>query len=365
MTTTGRVGRFIGWTTILQLRVRGGNGAEGCRLANGALGGGLIWLSALGTLCLFLCIRWLGRQTRPPGALARALAARSGQKMNEPKALPPGLGPPPSFSLPTFNPRAPSPMNRTQRCLATLALLILTAAVRGESPLNPPKEKWPTSAGGPEQPQDLKIKNLPVGKLVVLGNSITAHGPAPGIGWTGDWGMAASAADKDFVHVLAARLGKAAGGQVKFMARNIADFERGHADYDIAAGMKDELALKPDVVVVAIGENVPELATDEAKAKYAAAFGRLLSTLEANSHPAIFVRSQFWANPTKDEIMKRVSAEHGVTFIDAGALGREPANAARSERKIDHDGVAGHPGDRGMQALADAIFAAIERQAAR
>jgi lysophospholipase L1-like esterase len=256
-------------------------------------------------------------------------------------------------------------MLQLRACALCLLILATTTTARSDSPLNPSANKWPTSAGGPKQAQDLKLKNLPVGKLVVLGNSITAHGPAPAIGWTGDWGMAASAADKDFVHLLAARLGKAAGGQVKFMARNIADFERGHADYDIAAGMKDELALKPDVVVVAIGENVPALASDEAKAKYAEAFDRLLSTLEANSHPAIFVRSQFWADATKDEIMKRVAEAHGAAFIDAGPFGRDPANAARSERQFSNDAVAGHPGDRGMQALADALFAAIEEKAGK
>ncbi len=62
--------------------------------------------------------------------------------------------------------------------------------------------------------------------------------------------------------MLAAEIGKAAGGKPQIMARNIADFERGHPDYDIAAGMKDELALKPDVVIVAIGENVRSFPTD-------------------------------------------------------------------------------------------------------
>jgi GDSL-like Lipase/Acylhydrolase family len=210
---------------------------------------------------------------------------------------------------------------------------------------------------------ELKLKNLRVGKLLFLGNSITQHGPKPEIGWTGNWGMAASALDKDYVHVLAARIGKAAGGEPQILAKNIADFERGHPTYDIAAGMKDELAFRPDVVVVAIGENVPALDSAEAKTKYREAFVRLLTTLTENSHPVIFVRGCFWPNPEKDELMKQAAAETGAIYVDVGALGGDPANAARSERTIEHAGVAGHPGDRGMQAIADALWKAIEKRA--
>lgn len=36
-------------------------------------------------------------------------------------------------------------------------------------------------------------------QALVLGNSITIHPPLPSIGWFGNWGMAASSKDKDFV----------------------------------------------------------------------------------------------------------------------------------------------------------------------
>jgi hypothetical protein len=39
-------------------------------------------------------------------------------------------------------------------------------------------------------------------RVLFAGNSITLHGPRPQIGWTNNWGMAASARDKDYVHLL-------------------------------------------------------------------------------------------------------------------------------------------------------------------
>ena len=208
------------------------------------------------------------------------------------------------------------------------------------------------------------IGSLPAARVLFLGNSITLHGPKPDIGWTGNWGMAASAEEKDYVHLLTADIAKAAGAQPRTMVRNIADFERGYDGFDIAAGVKAELDFGADIVVVAIGENVPEPATEDARAKFAAAFARLLAALKQHGQPAIFVRSSFWPDAVKDGIMRKACADAGAAFVDIAALGRDAANAASSERKIGHAGVAGHPGDRGMRAIADAIFAALQTRAA-
>lgn len=215
-------------------------------------------------------------------------------------------------------------------------------------------------AAEPEPDKPL-LGRVSVGKVLFLGNSITLHGPAPKIGWTGNWGMAASAEAKDYVHLLTADIARATGKQPQIMVRNIADFERGYADYDIAAKLQTELAFGADIVVVAIGENVPEPAAGETYAQYFTAFARLLSELKNHGHPAIIVRSSFWPHVLKDEGMRQASAAAGVTFVDISALGREEHNAARSERKFDDAGVAGHPGDQGMKAIADALFAAMTK----
>ena len=214
-------------------------------------------------------------------------------------------------------------------------------------------------AADADAPLKPAIGVLPAGKVLFLGNSITLHAPAPEIGWTANWGMAASAEEKDYVHLLAADVLKAAGAPPQLMVRNIAAFERGYDAFDIAGELKPELDFKADIVVVAIGENVPELTTNKAQTKFAAAFARLLGVLKRNGEPAIFVRGSFWPNALKDDILRKASADAGATFVDIAALGRDESNAARSERKIEHTGVAGHPGDKGMRAIADAIFAAI------
>ena len=207
----------------------------------------------------------------------------------------------------------------------------------------------------------LKVGTLRVAKILFLGNSITLHGPAPEIGWTGNWGMAASARDKDFVHQLLDRISKAAGGTPKVMVRNIADFERKLADFNIREALKEELAFEADVVILAIGENASSPKTDEARKQLAEALGDLLAQLGRHGHPRLFVRSQFWADAEKDRHLRKACREAGGTFVDLGTLGSDPANSARSERPIGHAGVAGHPGDKGMAAIADELWRAMKQ----
>jgi hypothetical protein len=198
-----------------------------------------------------------------------------------------------------------------------------------------------------------------VRKILFLGNSITRHGPAPAIGWSGDWGMAASAPEKDYVHVVIGALSEAAGTAPEVMIRNIAEFERQYATYDVEEGLKEAFAFGADVVIVAIGENVPSLDSDQAETRFRDSLRRLLRGLQANRRPTIVVRSCFWPNEAKDQILEQSCEEAGGIFVDIGQLGREESNYARSERKFTHDGVAAHPGDQGMQAIADAILAAV------
>lgn len=209
---------------------------------------------------------------------------------------------------------------------------------------------------------ELKVGTLRVGKVLFLGNSITVHGPAANIGWTGNWGMAASAREKDYVHLLIDRITKSVGGTPKVMIRNIADFERQLTTFKIPDTLKEELAFQANVVILAIGENAASPKTDEARKQFNTAMDDLLTQLKVQGNPTIFVRSQFWPETEKDSLLKKACSKVGGIFVDIGKLGNEPANFARSERQIDHSGVAGHPGDKGMAAIADELWKAIKQE---
>lgn len=147
------------------------------------------------------------------------------------------------------------------------------------------------------------------------------------------------------------------------MIRNIADFERKLADFNIREALKQELAFEADVVILAIGENASSPKTDGARKQFSEALVDLLAQLGQHGHPKVFVRSQFWPDAEKDRLLKKACGDAGGFFVDLGKLGTDPANSARSERQIDHAGVAGHPGDKGMAAIADELWRAMRQEA--
>jgi len=197
--------------------------------------------------------------------------------------------------------------------------------------------------------------------VLFLGNSITKHGPKADIDWTGNWGMAASAEAKDYVHLVTKALTEKQDTAPGVLVKNIADFERAYAGYDIAGKLKEAVDFKADLIIVAIGENVPGLKTVEDKVKLQEAVTKLLTTLKGDRKPVILVRSCFWANAAKDEALRGACAAVSGIPVDIGTLSKDEKNFARSERPFKHAGVANHPGDAGMAAIADALVQALPK----
>ena len=207
-----------------------------------------------------------------------------------------------------------------------------------------------------------RLGKIKAERILFLGNSITACPPT----W---WGLSASAAAKDFAHLLAAAIDAKCGGRLTMIPTtapttnpdgsvdmgpsngiNIADvFERGYASYH-ATKISKQIAWKADIVVLQFGENIP-MATFNASV-FKSSLKSLLTDLKASSNPHIFMPSYILGtNPTVDAIKRSVCAEDPTyrVFVDLSSVSKDPSNM----------GAYGHPGNKGMQLIADMLFKVI------
>lgn len=199
----------------------------------------------------------------------------------------------------------------------------------------------------------------PFARVAVLGNSLTLHGPAPDIDWHGNFGMAASSEERDFVHLLQARMGSAFGTKPELFVRNIADFERNHQTYEVDKNLQELADFRPDLIIFAIGENVSPIQDEKGELLYQASCKRLFQFASKLQPRAIVVRGTFWNDPAKNRAMHSAADSVGAIFISLEGLDQDVANFAKSEKEFKHEGVAGHPGDRGMFQIAEKIWSGI------
>ena len=97
-------------------------------------------------------------------------------------------------------------------------------------------------------------KDAPL-KILIVGNSITRHGPKADIGWPNDWGMAASALEKDYVHRLYTMLTES-GKEVYMRIRQAADWERNFKDPACLSWFAEDKDFQADILLFRLGENV-------------------------------------------------------------------------------------------------------------
>jgi hypothetical protein len=191
----------------------------------------------------------------------------------------------------------------------------------------------------------------PFRRILFLGNSITLHTPSPSIGWSGDWGMAASAASSDYAHVLAATVPGAT-----LEERNISTLETDPAHFD-ARSIDSSLALAPDLVIVELGDNATDVAGF--RSVYAALIGKLAALRGAT----IVCVSTWWSSPAVDRAIRETCLSNGLPYADIGGLYSNPINRASTERFVPDPGVGIHPGDLGMRNIALVLAIAITKSA--
>ena len=207
---------------------------------------------------------------------------------------------------------------------------------------------------------NLIAKSQIFGKIAHLGNSICKH-PITSF-WWGFWGMAATVRENDYVHRFLAKY-QTINASATTEALNIADWEVNHTTYNRTN--IDSTINGSDLIVVRIGENVTY------SANFKAEFKNLINYIISKEPQAtILIGGTFWYSAEKDTDMKAVADELGITFVSMQGLDT-PSNRATLSTQVYGDdnqwhtisdggsiaqGVADHPSDAGMEAIAQRLF---------
>ena len=190
--------------------------------------------------------------------------------------------------------------------------------------------------------------NAPL-RILVLGNSITRHGPKAEIGWYGDYGMAASSADKDYVHRLYAKLTES-GRDVYMRIRQTARWELDFPAGNYLSRFDGEKEFGADIIIFRLGENVKR----QDWPVFCEAAKNLIDHVNSKCGK-VLITTCFWRNEILDEALKGLADANDFTLVDIGC--KEDSLMALG--LFEHSGVAAHPGDEGMEFIANKIFEKI------
>lgn len=195
-----------------------------------------------------------------------------------------------------------------------------------------------------------------VKKVLFVGNSITRHGSKTDIGWYGDWGMAASCREKDYVHLVIQGLEKAFG-KISYCIAQGAEWER---RYDEGKAVLEEFYkaardFSADIVIIRIGENMDRERNKKISCK--PYYEEMIRYFAKNPKAEVIVTDNFWEMEDLDSIFYEVATENNYTFCGINDLGSADENMALGQ--FEHVGVAHHPSDLGMKRLAERILKCI------
>jgi hypothetical protein len=194
-------------------------------------------------------------------------------------------------------------------------------------------------------------------KVLYVGNSITVHGPLAGSDWNNDWGMAATAPDKDYVSLVNKKLYEA-NPNTKSQRFNAASFERTFLNYDYERNASFFRDFEADLIIVRLGENADN--TFAFNNKFEEYLKKLVDYLKNKRTVRVVVTNCFWR---KNDLVAfklgefvRLANEAGLEydFADISKLELDSSNSAYGVFKSPF--VAEHPSDKGMKGIADAII---------
>ena len=187
-------------------------------------------------------------------------------------------------------------------------------------------------------------------RVLFVGNSITLHGPRPQIGWTNNWGMAATAPEKDYVHVLAGlirtKYPDASFGLVQVAAK----IERSLDNVDLKP-FKWVRDWRPDVITLFYGANCDRQYDGRGyDGRFTRATEQMLDYVDPEHKAKVFHAEGFYIRPAIDWEKRLMAGRRGDVHVPMDDL----------RRRKDTHGRYNHPSDLGMRLIAERFWKYIE-----
>lgn len=184
-------------------------------------------------------------------------------------------------------------------------------------------------------------------RVMFLGNSITFHGKKEDIGWFGNWGMAASCEQKDYVHLMMKKINESSPDSA-FCICQAAEWERNFKNGESTFNLYEKAkAFEADIIIGRIVENCPVDNFDENL--FAQKYRELLEFLNSSGKAKLIITSGFWRTPG-DKALESLAKNLNAEFVSLSDLGENDDMMAKG--RFTHAGVAMHPGDDGMAEIA-------------
>ncbi len=203
-------------------------------------------------------------------------------------------------------------------------------------------------------------------KILIIGNSLSYHGIAKEIGWNHISGMAATSIEKDYVHLLFRKIEKKIPDRnLCIRISNFATFERNLASFDDKS-IDSLVNFQPDIIIFQLGENVA-IEEQNVPLLFEQKYNELINCFKKKGNPLMICTTPFFPSLPKNKIIEKVALYTNIYMVDLSHLPLlESENYAKDEKKYlgdksvwKVDGIGIHPGDIGMENIANQLFITI------
>ena len=189
-------------------------------------------------------------------------------------------------------------------------------------------------------------------RILFVGNSISKHAPKPSVGWHNDCGMAASCTENDYVHLIMKRIIEKYDHNASFGIAQAAKYARTFFDKTPEDDYSLARKFNADIVLIFYGANVPkDYDSMEAPPKtFERAYRDMRNYLSRDGEAVVLHSMGFYIRPKLEEEKLVSIKEYNDTYIDIDDIRRLPES----------HGMFNHPGDLGMQMIADRFLEYLE-----